>query len=234
MIVGLLGLRGSGKNTVARLMIENARGALATEVALADELKRILYRLYDFTEEQVWGSEKEDPDHRYPREHTWDLTGGDEEDKFQFKCTCCGILKSDRGNFRCYLTPRYAQQILGTEMGRNCYPNTWVDQMLRTAGKLAEGGYSYNRLDGLFKSDGMPSQHTVVTDVRFKNEVAAIMNSGGKVFRVVRTGYEKPAFNHPSETEQMSIPDSDLSGVINNGGSIDMLKAVILPTTFEK
>ena len=62
-------------------------------------------------------------------------------------------------------TPREALQKLGTEAGRNVFhADLWVSSLLRrTQGK-----------------------NTVVTDVRFKNEIVAIQKAGGLVVRVKR------------------------------------------------
>jgi hypothetical protein len=62
-------------------------------------------------------------------------------------------------------TPRLALQLMGTEAGRNVFhPDLWVISLL-------------NRSQG---------KNVVVTDVRFKNEVAAVHNAGGLVIRVRR------------------------------------------------
>ena len=40
---------------------------------------------------------------------------------------------------QCYLTPRHALQQLGTEWGRRCYNNTWIDYAIRVADFLLCG-----------------------------------------------------------------------------------------------
>lgn len=62
-------------------------------------------------------------------------------------------------------TPRLALQLMGTEAGRNVFhPDLWVISLL-------------NRSQG---------KNVVITDVRFKNEVAAVHNADGLVIRVRR------------------------------------------------
>jgi len=64
-------------------------------------------------------------------------------------------------------TPRMALQLMGTEAGRNVFhPDIWVASLLNRCNKRME--------------------NTVITDVRFKNEVAAIHQEGGIIVRVRR------------------------------------------------
>ena len=62
---------------------------------------------------------------------------------------------------------------------------------------------------------------TVITDVRFPNEVAAIRQRGGIVLRVVRKGVNAPVMAdgtiHESET---ALDDMDLDGTLHNNGTI--------------
>ena len=119
MIIGLLGVAGSGKDTVADIFVRDHN---FVKVAFADPLKRICKDVFAFTDEQLWGpSEKRNaPDERYLRrkiENEFLDHIGDE-----------------------YLTPRFALQQLGSEWGRNCYPNVWVDYALRVAKTLLAVG----------------------------------------------------------------------------------------------
>ena len=52
MIIGLIGKAGSGKSTAARILCTRLN---ATEVSLADPIKRIARDLFGFTERQLWG-----------------------------------------------------------------------------------------------------------------------------------------------------------------------------------
>ena len=62
-------------------------------------------------------------------------------------------------------SPRLALQLMGTEAGRNVFhPDIWVTSLL-------------NRAKG---------RDIIVTDVRFKNEIAHIHNNGGMIIRVRR------------------------------------------------
>lgn len=159
-------------------------------IALADPIKRIAMEVYEMTEDQLWGDSKEQPDLRYPI--------------------------PNKG----FLTPRVACQIIGTEVARNLYPDTWVDYFKRCAGAVLAGTHTYTRTEGL-KKVGMwrtkRKPHGVIcSDARFKNEVKALHAIDGKVIRLVRAGKDGSVGikGHQSEEGQKSIPDSDLDAVL--------------------
>lgn len=244
MIVGISGVAGSGKDTVADLFVQK-HGFV--KVALADPLKRICRDVYAFTDDQLWGpsESRNAPDKRYPRGTGVAVADPDEN----------GI----RGaQFQpVYLTPRLALQLLGTEWGRVCYDNTWVDLAIRTAQSLLkkdyvanERIYRYTMRRGLFLDEGrsfvphgdevssavmgvdlrnhLPAG-VVISDVRFHNEVAAIKKAGGKLVRVIRpgAGLASDAGQHVSETQQKEIPDTAFDFVIDNNSSLHMLELLV-------
>lgn len=212
MIIGISGQAGSGKDTCADFLVEEYDFA---KVALADPLKRICRDIFDFSEQQLWGASKfrNEPDMRYPRP-----------------------------NEKEYLTPRYALQTLGTEWGRDCYNDTWVDYAIRTA-KAIEGAYlngdpvCYDQMLGLIQESDPenwsgPCEHkgVAIPDVRFLNEINAIKQADGLVFRIVRpgAGLQGAASAHRSEAEMKEIPDSLFDEVIINDGSLEDLRAKVL------
>lgn len=199
MIVGISGLAGSGKDTCADFLVRDHGFA---KVALADPLKRIAADVFGFSYEQLWGpsSMRNAPDTRYLRNHGPSLDG---------RCMCCGFgfdlfplgLATEESQPPCFLTPRFALQQLGTEWGRGCYPDIWIEYAVRKSSV---------------------AQNVVIPDVRFKNEVDGLRAHGAKLIRVVRSsaGLVGVAGAHTSETEQASIPDSDFDTVIRNDGTI--------------
>jgi hypothetical protein len=65
-------------------------------------------------------------------------------------------------------SPRLALQLMGTEAGRDVFhPDLWVHTVLRRCEQASYNNY-------------------VIADVRFPNEINAIVKSGGKVVRVRR------------------------------------------------
>lgn len=209
MILGISGLAGSGKDTFARFLVEDHGFEV---LSLADPLKRICRDVFDFSEEQLWGpSEKRnEPDFRYPRE----------------KCHGCQTCEFRCDHYIGFLTPRYALQRIGTEWGRDCYENVWVEYALRVAATLRQGNHLYNPKDGLFRSH-LSVQHVVIPDVRFRNEIEGIRAAGGKLVRIRRpgAGLSGAAAVHASEAEQAGIPDDVFDLVVENTGTLEELRA---------
>lgn len=246
MIIGLCGQAGAGKDTVADFLVKNHSFA---KVALADPLKRICREVFDFSDEQLWGpsEERNKPDERYPRQVPchWSRAEGSEP----FTCQYCGERTEDAVEMmeracpaRSHLTPRYALQQLGTEWGRNCYDNVWVDYALRVAKRLltdddawylAQIGQSFYRLRGRFDPGPNPRpaiQGVVISDVRFINEVEAIRAAGGHVWKIERpgAGLVGTAAQHASEQEQNSIDPRKFASVLNNAnGPLEELEALV-------
>lgn len=246
MIIALSGFAGSGKDAAADILVRDHN---FVKVAIADPLKRIAKEVYDFTDEQLWGpsEERNKPDERYPREHG-PFSSSD-------RCLCCGEDVPEeyrsRTKIQCYLTPRYALQLLGTEWGRHCYPHTWMDYAVRVARRLMESRevslrevnlrevnlregpphmYFPNLYDprrGILEEWGLPKDASrkgvVISDVRFKNEMERIKSAGGILVRVKRKGYSKPMWDHPSEREQHGIPDERFDLLLNNDKDLGVL-----------
>ena len=222
-IVGLSGFAGVGKDAVANCLIED-HGFI--RVGLADGMKRICAEVFDWDEETLWGSSgnRNEMDPRYPR------TVGAKAIAATWLAERARDLASKHGVDNAFLSPRFALQHLGTGWGRYCYQGIWIEHALRLAKKLTTGGYSYTRTEGL-RSVGpegyAPARSVVIPDVRFPNELAAIQ-AVGLCYRVKRPGYEQPAFDHPSETEQTKLSDAQFDGVIDNGGeSLEQLRALV-------
>lgn len=245
MIIGVSGLAGSGKDTIANFLVKHGFQA----ISLADPLKRICKEVYDFTDDQLWGPSplRNTSDPRYIRsgkeQHSL-ITRGSETHVW---CTHCEeeFEKEDQRRIRespcvVYLTPRYALQLLGTEWGRTCYPNTWVDLAIRTARELLRGEgvvLGYIPSQGLFYNSGINpdekpmerAKGVVIPDVRFRNEFEAIRAGGGYIVRVVRPGAGlKHAYGaHASEVEQTKIEDSEFDALIKNDGTLADLEGKV-------
>jgi hypothetical protein len=216
MLLGLLGEAGSGKDTAADWIVKSHNGV---KVALADSIKRYCRDAYDFSDDQLWGpsSARNKPDERYPRKHTF-------RDNV---CVCCGFkwAVSENPDPQCFLTPRYALQIAGTEFGRHCFPNTWVNVTLRTAAILMDresaSEVDYDKTKGLYacpKLDSDKERVVVISDVRFKNEVDAIRSEGGVVWKITlpETSSTDGWKSHASEAEMRGLPDSCFDEILVN------------------
>jgi len=101
---------------------------------------------------------------------------------------------------------RQLLQRFGTEVGRELYGESfWVDRVL-------------NQI-----KEGQPNDNYVITDVRFPNELAAVRDIGGAVFKIQRL-CNKPANAHASE----DIDGLRVDGVIPNTGTLDRFQEMVL------
>lgn len=219
MIIGISGLAGSGKDVVASIL---KRYHGFETLSFSDPMKRFCKEVLGFTDEQLWGPSplRNAEDERFPR-YT--------EEEWREACSQDSLPKGPR-----YLSPRYALQALGTEWGRICYPDIWVDYAIRTARSLLEGGLGYTPQMGLFDllktHGGRPARGVAIPDVRFRNEMNAIQRERqGKVVRIIRpgAGLRGAASGHLSETEQTGIPDEEFDFVIVNDGTLEELPAKV-------
>ncbi len=99
-------------------------------------------------------------------------------------------------------SPRHALQQLGTEVARNIHPQVWV--------KAVERQVRAN-----------PSKHFVITDMRFKNELTAVHNMGGRSLRITRPGLPGGDL-HASELE---LEGAAFDHTIVNDDTLEMLEA---------
>jgi len=249
MLLGILGKAKSGKDTIADYLCKELQ---FVKVSLADPLKRYCAEVYQFSYEQLWGpSELRDkPDARYVR-----ISGPEFTARFGTKIQLwhtgvsklplhefLGLTKEEYDDFCTtgvvHLTPRFALQHLGTEWGRWCCKDTWIDYALRVARRLQARIYFPEQPDpqgyidrfGLVSLNRYPDlpkdiRGVVIPDCSFLNEVKAIRHVGGKLIKLVRpnAGLSGDAARHLSEKEQDRIPDSEFDFIINNDGSIDDL-----------
>lgn len=239
-LLGIVGRAGSGKDTIADLLV---RDHSYVKIALADPIKRTLREIYAFTDYQLWGpsSARNAPDPRYPRTETGEMFIAEYETshgvnrqyivneveafaRFEY-----AVVRSFGHAFmKHFLTTRHAAQQLGTEFGRACYDDTWIDLGLRTAAQLLVGEkyrrYSYDAQRGLVdRGEGLGPEEVrgvVFSDIRFPNEVRAVRENGGVLWKTTHgAGLSGAAGAHESESYIDSlavdaiIPDSTLDAL---------------------
>lgn len=223
MIIGLVGRSfdsagnksnmGSGKDVVADILMAERNFA---KVALADPMKRFCRELFGFTDEQLWGAseKRNEPDARFGRKPQGD-----------------------------FLTPRMALQLLGTEWGRYCYEDVWVEYMLRQARQLlGDPDIAYSGSDGIhprlhrdlfYVSEHSPEcsgpyEGVAVSDVRFPNEAMAIRRAGGEVWLVLRPRERVVPTTHVSENSLDGWDVDQFDGVIMNNSDLDKLRERVI------
>lgn len=239
MILGLCGQAGSGKSFIADILQERYSYKV---ISFADPLKRICQDVFKFTNQQLWGPSefRNIPDKRWPRPckscHSNGYFIDDSKEQHSIvKCQICdGVGKT-------YLTPREALQQLGTEWGRSCYENIWVQYAIGLAQTLSSNPvgpwlpYSAQSGLGVLPTWTDKVSGVVISDVRFQNEIDGIMNAGGKVIRIKRdtSTLKCVAVQHSSEVEQASIPDSVFNYVLQNVQDLDALNLSIETMMFK-
>jgi len=191
--------------------------------SFADTLKSLAVHLFGLRPEQVYGSEE---DKNSLTQFRWENMPGIVTKK---------VLEEEWGNMLCDwfpkdheygakemqeglaginlmyhdagpMTAREFMQHFGTDVMRKMYSNIWVDNTIKKI--LAEG-----------------SELAVVPDVRFPNEVEAILENGGEVIRLSRV-YEKDGhqsetcldpgnFDHSKFTHVIENADIGIDGLLN-------------------
>jgi hypothetical protein len=97
----------------------------------------------------------------------------------------------------------------------------------------------YCRMLGLMPNDGSRFTDcsdviTCFSDFRHRHEIRYVREAAARfedftpvLIRVKRPGVDKPPFNHRSETEQATIPDSEFDYVVDNNDTIESLHATV-------
>lgn len=257
MIVGIAGHAGSGKDTVARVFIDNYG---FRQIALADPLKQFCRSVFDWSHDQLWGPSqyRNDVDGRYhsfrtevgadgsphvrydaawgaARHHleqfgrSWVhriLSGGTSypaevatpEAQQAFEEGAYAALVEwfhQLGNQHpSDLSPRIALQTLGTEWGRQSVTqDIWIKYAIhRAMGEILKGD-----VNGV-----------VISDVRFLNELEAILNVGGKLLHIERPVAKEKSLAvgvtaHASETEQSGFDLQRFNFLFQNDGTVSEL-----------
>ena len=239
---GRRGSAGAGKDAVADHLV--AKHGFV-KVAFADEIKRITMRLWDFTEEQLWGpsEERNKPDDRYPLGYKLEcgciadryesndkgrivepgwwvaniLNLCDDHEEHWHRGHCIRVEPEEY-----FLTPRHALQMIGTDVARKVDPDVWARYALKVAKQILEEGQGYNRVRGLNRmgwSAGDEPKGVVFSDLRFKNEMSHVEAAGGKNWRKKRKVAILPGHGgkHESETGLLDVLDEKFDGVFPDG-----------------
>jgi hypothetical protein len=140
MIVGLLGFIGSGKGTAGDILKDMG----FTPVSFAKGVKDVTAEMFGWPRHLLEGDTQKSREWR------------EEPDEFWSK------------EFGRSFTPRYALQLMGTEVCRDVFhTDFWVIKMKKYI-------------------EENPDQHFVITDVRFANEIDFVHDQGGILIEICR------------------------------------------------
>lgn len=240
-VIAVMGKSKSGKNTVGQMIREIMGPGKVIELAFADKLKQMCMDLYDLSRDDVYTEEGKD---RVTDFDCWKCPVCQSLDCFDEtvdrvkrvvcrKCTAVG----DVIGFQSKWTVRMILQHVGTEGCRKVDPYVWVNHAMRTAKRALENGVEITAAND---SRSVGSRFTpslvVITDCRFKSELAGTKKAGGVVWRIRRPETDKKAQGiaaHASENEMDSIPDSEFSRVFMNDGTLEDLRAKVKDALIE-
>ena len=217
-VIGLLGVKGSGKDTAAKyLVLEQGY----ERIGFADTLYREAAEAFGVTVEFLGNretKEKELPELELARCKDPDYVAcvayhlGHPE----------GLVPEEMAKPR---SPRFILQFWGTEYRRKGAPGLYV----------GDDSYWLNRVKDAMEAK--PGQSFVITDVRFLNEFNFVRQYGGQLMRVRRPHIESLELMdrassgraaHASETELLHVEvDAEL---LNEEGNPDSLRDALMQT----
>jgi hypothetical protein len=208
-LVGLLGLKGAGKDTCANFMVQELG---YQRIGFADALYREVAQAYGVTVDFLGKREtKETPLPELA------LQACRETEFVECVAQELGLSAPTVELLRAPQSPRFVLQLWGTEYRRKRVADSyWLDQVKE-------------------KIEANPQQFYVITDVRFLNEFNFVGENGGLRIRIRRPALEEQEAAererngraaHASEIELLSVvPDFE---IVNKEGKPDYLRDAIL------
>lgn len=126
------------------------------------------------------------------------------------------------------VSPREALQKLGTEWGRSLDENVWVRYGVEVAWDIIGGYCDYSPEQGRISGVSAKRGGVVFSDIRFKNEIAYLKDSGAKIVLVERTvDHDIQLSTHQSEVDLNSMEDFWDMKIVNHGASMETLQATV-------
>lgn len=216
LLIGLTGLAGSGKSTIAKLLVGNHN---FKEISFADPLKRVVADTFNIPLKDCYTEEGKAKKYTISRQsftntnnfykamkdhcaQDGDLYASEDYLDYEESVTKAlfgwGVSEEAVKEY----TLREILQLVGTEGIRSVKDSFWVDLAMSKA----------DEYDG----------HVVFSDVRFDNEALAVIHNFGINALVTRDGLTK--MNHASE---QGVNSQYINFNINNNGTVDDLSSMI-------
>jgi hypothetical protein len=243
-VIAVFGKSRSGKNTIGDMIAASRKGTV--QIAFADKLKQICGELFGLTHEDMNTDEgkaratrlscptcpvcrsidTEIVSSTIAFSSFYDQPVVNPKGPRQAACKACGAVGAPE-SFAGFWTPRTIMQFVATEGVRRVDPQAWARHAMKVAAMALGEGVEITASSDDRKVGGrfVPSL-VVITDGRFRSELAAVREAGGAAWRVRRPDTDDRAVGltgHASETEIDGIPDSDFDEVVMNVGSLDDL-----------
>lgn len=242
MLIGLIGVRGSGKDTCAEYLVESIG---ATRIAFADALYSEVSETFGVTVAELQDRKgKEIPQESLALERCKD------PDFVKVFLASTGRKKFSAKFLKAPRSPREILQIWGTQYRRRSqhgWDSYWLDKVTALIKAVPDKIFvikseSPQEVNHLLNT--LPDSVFVITDVRFINEARFIESNAGKLIRINRPVRDEEEANlrakgdptalHPSATELLNYPCQTL---INEEGKPEsLLKGLkaMLPELFPK
>jgi len=250
MLLTINGEADNGKDYVADYLCKNLD---LVKISLADPMKRFVRQLFGFPADNLWGA-SEKRNELLDAQPLWNAAFTQLHTMHQFTAAVVSESLGPDVRARAFdglqtwfttlrrqnpekLSARVVLQTLGTEWGRETYPNLWIDYLFNVQLPLLAQGYSYRYDLGVILNDGLEDgeRHVrrgiCIPDQRFENELEAFESRGGttlrvrRLSRVRRDGGNTGITGHKSELEQRGIPDERFSKVFNFEEGLDHVNA---------
>lgn len=248
MIIGIIGKKQTGKNTVAnelsRLFAENLNDSSWTHKSFAYKIKQILSLLTGIPVEHM---EKEEVKNSYlPKEWNKCFVETFNQKLGPFYSGKKAIDFINKMNIRHFklekapITVRQALQWIGTDLFRYKFDeDTWINALFSEY--VHENKYSLD-LNSLPKEVNIleacanpekcnatiidKESKWIITDVRFPNEAQSVIDRGGVLIKIERPSL-KESDKHPSETSIDFIRESIINFKVYNDGDLTELYSKI-------
>lgn len=237
-VIAVFGKSRSGKNTIGDMIAASRKGTV--QIAFADKLKQICGELFGLTHEDMNTDEgkaratrlscptcpvcrsidTEIVSSTIAFSSFYDQPIVNPKGPQQAACKACGAVGAPE-SFVGFWTPRTIMQFVATEGVRRVDPQAWARYTMKTASTLLKPF-----TDPAWPDGNRGPTLIVITDGRFRSELAAVREAGGVAWRVRRPDTDERAVGltgHASEIEIDGIPDSDFDEVVMNVGSLDDL-----------